>query len=86
VREGEALIHDVYMALTGNPDVWQKTMLPIVYDEHDGLFDHVAPPACQNPDGQNSADPPFDFTRLGGRVPAVIVSPYINRRRQLGVH
>jgi phospholipase C len=63
---------------TGNPDVWQKTMLLIVYDVHGGLFDHVAPPACQNPDTRNSPAPPFDFTRLGVRVPAVIVSPYIN--------
>ena len=84
VRDGEALIHDVYIALTGNPDVWQKTMLLIVYDEHGGLFDHVAPPACVSPDGQNSANPPFDFTRLGVRVPAVIVSPYIKAGTVIG--
>jgi len=58
-------------------------MLLIVYDEHGGLYDHVPPPAAVNPDSkfwagnQNSLDPPFDFTRLGVRVPAVIVSPYI---------
>jgi phospholipase C len=84
VRDGEALIHDVYMALTGNPDLWQKTMLLIVYDEHGGLFDHVAPPACQNPDGLNSAAPAFDFTRLGVRVPAVIASPYIKPGTVIG--
>lgn len=31
-----------------------------------------------NPDGIVSTDPPFNFTRLGVRVPAVVVSPYIN--------
>ncbi|MGD0360007.1 MAG: alkaline phosphatase family protein [Bryobacteraceae bacterium] len=84
VRDGEALIHDVYMALTGNPDLWQKTMLLIVYDEHGGLFDHVAPPPCENPDGLTSAAPAFDFKRLGVRVPAVIASPYVKAGTVIG--
>lgn len=84
VREGEAVIRDVYQALTGNPEVWQKTLLLIVYDEHGGLYDHVAPPACVNPDGKNSANPPFDFKRLGVRVPAVMVSPYIKPGTVIG--
>jgi phospholipase C len=84
VRDGEALIQEVYAALTGNPDVWQKTMLLVAYDEHGGLFDHVAPPACQNPDGLTSPNPPFDFTRLGVRVPAVIASPYIKPGTVIG--
>lgn len=32
-------------ALTANPDVWSKTVLLINFDENDGLFDHVPPPA-----------------------------------------
>jgi len=84
VRDGEALIHDVYMALTGNPELWKKTMLLIVYDEHGGLFDHVAPPACVSPDGLKSAAPPFDFMRLGIRVPAVMASPYIKAGTVIG--
>jgi phospholipase C len=32
-------------ALTSNPKVWAKTALFLTYDENDGLFDHVAPPA-----------------------------------------
>lgn len=32
-----------------------------------------------NPDGQVSADPPFDFTRLGLRVPSVLASPWIEK-------
>ena len=39
---------------------------------HTGFFDHVAPPVnVPNPDGRVSTDPPFNFTRLGVRVPAV---------------
>ncbi|MBB3349990.1 phosphocholine-specific phospholipase C [Sphingomonas sp. BK069] len=32
-------------ALTANPDVWARTALLINFDENDGLFDHVPPPA-----------------------------------------
>jgi phospholipase C len=81
VSEGEQLIHDVYNAIRGNPETWNNTLLAIVYDEHGGLYDHAAPPAglpyAVNPDGMNSVDPPFAFDRLGVRVPAVLVSPFI---------
>lgn len=49
----------------------------ITYDEHGGLFDHVKPPSAVPPGDAESATPPFKFDRLGVRVPAVIVSPYI---------
>ncbi|HEY4030671.1 MAG TPA: phospholipase C, phosphocholine-specific [Caulobacteraceae bacterium] len=32
-------------ALTANPEVWARTVLLINFDENDGLFDHVPPPA-----------------------------------------
>lgn len=32
-------------ALTANPEVWSKTVLFINFDENDGFFDHVPPPA-----------------------------------------
>jgi phospholipase C len=87
VANGEQLISDVYNAIRNNKDTWESTMLVIIYDEHGGLYDHVTPPATVNPDGKIAADPgenvakipPFDFTRLGVRVPAVIVSPYIKQ-------
>jgi phospholipase C len=67
-----------------NPAVWETTALLIVYDEHGGLYDHVVPPPC-TPDGyvaQPSAtgtSEAFAFDRLGIRVPAILVSPYIKR-------
>ena len=33
-------------ALTANPDVWARTVLFINFDENDGFFDHVPPPAA----------------------------------------
>ncbi|HUA17413.1 MAG TPA: alkaline phosphatase family protein [Bryobacteraceae bacterium] len=77
VEEGETLIHDVFNAIRSNAGTWNSTLLVIVYDEHGGLFDHIPPPATVSPDGINSTDPFFAFDRLGVRVPAVLVSPYI---------
>lgn len=82
---GDTLIRDVYNAIRSNDAIWNSTMLVIVYDEHGGTYDHVTPPPTVQPDNGVAQDPgeniakmgPFDFTRLGIRVPAVIVSPYI---------
>jgi phospholipase C len=79
VSEGEDVILQVYNGIRSNPDTWNSTLLVIVYDEHGGLFDHVPPPATASPDGIDSASPPFGFDRLGVRVPAVLVSPYIEQ-------
>jgi phospholipase C len=84
VREGERFIGDVYNAIRTNPALWQSTALLVVYDEHGGIYDHVVPPAC-TPDGYTAnADAtgtgaPFAFDRLGIRVPAILISPWIAR-------
>ncbi|ODS56011.1 MAG: hypothetical protein ABS36_06135 [Acidobacteria bacterium SCN 69-37] len=82
VREGERLLAHVYNAIRSNPQVWESTALLITYDEHGGIYDHVPPPAC-DPDGfvaqpaDTGTGKPFLFDRLGVRVPAVLVSPWI---------
>src|SRR4029077_9238241 len=88
VRFAEHLIADVYDALAANLPLFQETALIVTYDEHGGFFDHVPPGSAPNPDGQNSPNPDdranfklpfFAFDRLGLRVPAVIVSPWIGK-------
>ena len=81
VRPAEKLVADVYGALRSQPDVWKKTLLIVLFDEHGGYFDHVPPPATVSPDGiaGRTDQPflvPFDFKRLGLRVPAILVSPW----------
>ena len=34
---------NVLNALTSNPAVWASTVLLVMYDENDGLFDHMPP-------------------------------------------
>mmetsp|Transcript_24778 Transcript_24778/g.46596 ORF Transcript_24778/g.46596 Transcript_24778/m.46596 type:complete len:504 (-) Transcript_24778:32-1543(-) len=76
VSAGDDLIRRIYNAVRASP-LWEKTALVITYDEHGGFFDHVPPPSAPNPDGLNSTDDPFDFTRLGVRIPTIIASPLI---------
>lgn len=76
---GDRFIKKVYDALRSNEKVWQSTLLLVVWDEHGGLFDHEIPPLVGHPDGFVSTAPAFNFERLGVRVPAVVVSPYVER-------
>ena len=71
----------MYNALRSKPDVRKKTLFVIVFDEHGGYYDHVAPPAAVSPDNiagrtDQSYLVPFAFDRLGLRVPAILVSPW----------
>lgn len=43
--QGADYIARVLDALTANPDVWARTVFLINFDENDGFFDHVPPPA-----------------------------------------
>jgi phospholipase C len=84
VRAGEQFIATVYNAIRNNPNLWPNTAILIVYDEHGGIYDHVPPPSCQ-PDGfvaqpgATGTPDPFHFDRLGVRVPAVLISPWIKK-------
>jgi len=75
-RRGDALIADVYNTLRANEQVWKNSLLVVLYDEHGGFYDHVQPGSTRPPDS-DQADVNFDFKRLGVRVPAVLVSPWI---------
>src|SRR6185295_10347491 len=79
MRLGERVVNDVYEAITKNKQTWESTLLVITYDEHGGLYDHVPPPETVNPGDKPTDATVFDFKRLGVRVPAVLVSPFIPR-------
>lgn len=82
IREGERFIASVYQAIKDNATLWESTALLVTYDEHGGTYDHVPPPAC-TPDGfvaqpeATGTGKPFLFDRLGVRVPAILISPWI---------
>ncbi len=81
LMEGERLIAWVYDTLRSNPAVWERTVLLLLYDEHGGFYDHVAPPAAAPPDDASAGSDGFTFDRLGVRVPALVISPWVHKGR-----
>jgi len=86
----EVLVARVYEALRSNPEVFRRSILLITYDEHGGFYDHVPPPTDAPSPGDKPGwgarllglllhrkTAAFDFTMLGARVPAIVVSPYV---------
>ena len=81
VTAGEKLIKDTYEAIRNSP-VWQSSVLIVTWDEHGGFYDHVHPNVAVEPGDKITTPGPvnqfgFVFDRYGVRVPAVIVSPFI---------
>jgi len=81
VAGGEALIKATYEAIRNSP-LWDRSLLIVIYDEHGGFYDSVAPTAAPPPDDGSPQDLSinsggFMFDIYGVRVPAVIVSPLI---------
>jgi phospholipase C len=74
VMNGEALLARVYNALRANEALWHTSLLVILYDEHGGFYDHVVPPPAVRPDDHTEE---FTFDRLGVRVPALLISPWV---------
>jgi phospholipase C len=82
ILDGEALISEVYNAVrlsdSATGSNFQNTLLVITFDEHGGCYDHLSPPAASPPEPAATAGQfGFRFDRLGVRVPAVLVSAYI---------
>jgi phospholipase C len=61
--QGAEFTTRVLDALTANPAIWGKTVLLLTFDENDGLFDHVPPPAppSYNPDGSLAGSATLDL-------------------------
>jgi phospholipase C len=78
VRAGDRLVARVYEAVRAGK-AWESTLLVVLSDEHGGVYDHVPPPRAEPPGDGVSHDPPFGFDRLGVRVPALLISPHVQR-------
>ena len=82
VTVGQRFVGEVMSTLFQHPEVWQRSLVLWLYDEHGGYYDHVPPPAALSPgDGTHPALPQDqwfgdDYTVLGIRVPAVVISPW----------
>ena len=65
--QGASFTQQVLEILLARPEVWQKTVFIITFDENDGFFDHVPPPAVPsfNADGSLAGKTTLQ-TPLGG--------------------
>jgi phospholipase C len=81
VYGGEMLIKQTYEAIRNSPH-WNSSILIITYDEHGGFFDSVVPAAAPPPKDRAdyTSTTLFDFALYGVRVPAIVVSPLIEKR------
>ena len=80
----QRLIARVYNAIRAQEEVWNSSLLIVLYDEHGGFFDHAPVPeavAPAIPDGYPHHDvgAKCDFKSHGARVPAVLVSPWVGQ-------
>ncbi len=81
---GEVLLMDLYNRLRASP-LWASTLLIVTYDESCGTWDRRPPPFATPPGGSVppahcDSDPAasgFGYDVLGGRVPAIVVSPLV---------
>lgn len=76
IMKAEKLIADIYNAIRANKALWDSMLLIVMFDEHGGFYDHVAPPAADPPDAEILE---YSFNQLGVRVPAILVSPWVKR-------
>lgn len=86
INLGESFIKGIYEAVRNSPQ-WDETLFILTFDEHGGFGDHVPPPVGvppgdsltyteKAPDGKNIT---FSFDRLGPRVPALLISPWVGK-------
>jgi phospholipase C len=78
----ENFVKEVYASLITNQAAWNKTLLVITFDEFVGSFDHAVPPPATPPWGKTTPPFPthgFGFDRYGARVPAILVSPLVQK-------
>ncbi|PYC64807.1 phospholipase C, phosphocholine-specific, partial [Streptomyces tateyamensis] len=73
-QDGAHFVHLVMDALNADPDVFNSTVLLLNYDENDGFFDHVPPPAA--PPGTLGEFYNNTNIGLGFRVPLIAISPW----------
>jgi len=72
---GQRFLNMIWQAVKA-PGVWENLLWVLSYDEHGSIFDHVSPPAIAT-DAPPKALYTEGFKTLGVRVPAILISPYV---------
>ncbi len=75
---GELALNEIYNALREGP-AWDQTLLVVTFDKNGGIHDHAPPPYARKPWPHDSNDG-FNYDLMGPRVPAIVVSPWIQEQ------
>lgn len=80
---GADLVKRTLDAIASKPEVWNKTVFLLMYDEEGGFFDHMPPPAppVSTSDGLSTVATTDELVGsepigLGMRVPMMVISPW----------
>ncbi len=71
---GDELVRDIYETLAAKPEVFEKTLFIVTWDEHGGFYDHVVPRTWPKDVVSKSRLRP-----VGLRVPALFISPRVQK-------
>lgn len=84
---GDLFIANIYEAIRSNQKVWEKTLFIITYDEAGGYYDSKpsttkvpCPPFIIEGNWPPIENYPFDFSVLGVRVPALLISAWFDHK------
>lgn len=75
IDNGEKLLAEIYASLARHPDVFDRTLLIVTYDEHGGVYDHMPPGSAVSPFVTPVSN--FNYDRTGVRVPAILINPRV---------
>ena len=73
----EQALNTLYDIIKKGPD-WESTLLVITFDKNNGTYDHVSPPYAKKA-WPNDINNGFAYDLMGPRVPAILVSPWIQK-------
>ena len=66
VRSADEKLRSIVEAVRSKPEIWNRSVIIVTYDENGGLWDHAAPPV-------------HDRWGPGTRIPALIISPFAKK-------
>lgn len=66
IRAADEKVKEIVEAVRSQPEVWNRSVIIVTYDENGGLWDHAAPPSV-------------DRWGPGTRIPAIIISPFAKK-------
>lgn len=75
---GEKALNDIYQALAQGPK-WEETLFVVTFSKNGGVYDHVPPQYARKP-WPNDCVSGFEYDLLGPRVPAILVSPWVEEK------